>query len=455
MTAEFDPRPWNIVAGLAGLALLGGGCGGRTISADSAAEGTGDASTSNTSSTDAGTDSSSTDASTGETDETGDECVNSSDCPAGYYCNGGTCEYEGYLDGNLWYECYVDDECGTLSVCESYICNPVAVPSACDPAGPDLAIPVNFDGQALALAFTDVDGDGDDELVVVTQDQLLVFEAGGGAPTASPRQVTSPSVDAAAAGQFDANPGEDVVLAVGSELMIHSSDGLAGFVGPSVVPSPIGPVSGLRAGDFDGQASTDLLLFGDQGAVIDHGGGQLTSLGMQTTHAAAVREQGLAGAGLMLRSPLQLEFYDLGGSLVAAASPSPSAIVDGSSPIAAYMTGGVPYNLSSSQISRWTLFEQWDPAGAKQSEWGLEVLTVEIAVADFDGDGDDELALRTEGGGVSLQRPDSDAGCIRALELDPGAVASELAVGDHDGDGDDELAIRLADGGVVIVTVGG
>lgn len=443
MTTEFDPRPWNLATGLAGLALLSASCGGRTISGDS-----------NASSTDTNT----SDASTGDTDssgtETGGECVTNADCPPGpYYCQFGYCNYEGYVDGHNWYQCYSDGECNLLELCDNSYCEPVESPAACGASMGDVAIPLSFDGAALALVFADLDADGQRELVVATQADLHVFEAGVDTPTTSPRVMNSANIDAAAAGllDLDANPGEDVVLLVDDALLLHSSDGVSGFfAGPSVSPSMVGAGFGLRAGDLDGQAPTELVVFGEQGALIDHGGGDVTPLSMLEVRAAAVRDQGLPGAGSLVRDGTGLRFFDAAGMLVAVEQPAGSD--GGLGPVALYMTGGTPHNTSSSRLTDWTLMELWGAQGGKQAQWGVEFELVEIAVGDLDGDGDDELILLDDAGGLWLYRPDSGAGCVRALNL--GAPVSGVALGDHDGDGDDELAIRFGTGEAAIVTVG-
>lgn len=88
--------------------------------------------------------------------------------------------------------------------------------------------------------------------------------------------------------------------------------------------------------------------------------------------------------------------------------------------------------------------------GGKQAERGVEFELVDIAVGDVDGDGDNELILLDVAGGLWLYRPDSGAGCVRALDV--GALGSGVALGDHDGDG--ELAVGFGNREVVLVTVG-
>lgn len=56
--------------------------------------------------------------STGTSTETGPECVSDDDCGPGYACEGGMCEYWGYQDGSIWYDCYSDEDCPEFEYCE-------------------------------------------------------------------------------------------------------------------------------------------------------------------------------------------------------------------------------------------------------------------------------------------------------------------------------------------------
>src|SRR5688572_30766017 len=94
---SFDPRAWNILAGL----CLTSGCSGRTIGAD-----------------DGGPDASGTETTTVGTLETGGpECQTDDDCTPGYYCLEGVCYYQPVPDGHWEYNCYSDGDCRGFELC--------------------------------------------------------------------------------------------------------------------------------------------------------------------------------------------------------------------------------------------------------------------------------------------------------------------------------------------------
>src|SRR5690349_765467 len=97
MVPDFDPRAWNM---LAGVLVAATGCGGRTIAQDSGAT--------------EGADESGTTNSTTQSEEDSPECIYDSDCPPYSTCTPeGYCHYNGYessgedvsLDCNFTNEC--------------------------------------------------------------------------------------------------------------------------------------------------------------------------------------------------------------------------------------------------------------------------------------------------------------------------------------------------------------
>lgn len=193
-----------------------------------------------------------------------------------HWCQDGECVIPPYDEEGPFDECFDHVECGAYGVCEElYGMKCVFIEPAPDCASPldeqplALAIP----DAAIALSFADVDEDGDEELVVASETQLLVFESGVDTPTTSARELGPASVDAISAGPLDDNPGEDLVVLVGSELRTHVSDGFGGFTLGGVSPEPRPGTTGLRVGDFDGQAPADVLVWGDNGADVMLAGG--------------------------------------------------------------------------------------------------------------------------------------------------------------------------------------
>jgi hypothetical protein len=405
MTLDFDPRAWNLLAGLAVVA----GCGGRTISGD------GD---SHDSTNDA---------------ETGVECLDNNDCPDGYYCHDGECEYIQYHDGHVpYYSCYTDSECGLLELCEQSYCQWVYNPPPCDfelPAAPafEISEPV------LALAFVDVDDDGAQELVVGTQLLLHVIDSSSPMPVSHLREIGSPDIDAMVGGAFDGTAGQDVILLYAGGLFLHGSDGLGNLLYAGTTLSPYPDTLGLEAGSFDDEALTDLLAWGASTTGVIYGTGGTLGLFGEAVTSASARDLGLPGNGFTLLRDNELLFIDVGGFIVG------STPLRGDSPHAqtSMNAQGEPLEVGSSGIGvGWTLIEVFHrSSGSMTTRWALTGLVSHMRSGDLDKlDETDELALIVDdalwlnvGGQCRLWITDG-----------PGV---EFAFGDHDGDGDDELAV--------------
>jgi hypothetical protein len=427
MTLDFDPRAWNLLAGLTVVA----GCGSHTISLE------GDSSDSindgeTTQNPDSGP-------------ETGPECVDGSDCPYGYYCYDGVCEYVPHHDGHVpYYQCYSDYDCGSLSVCEFNYCQYVYSPPQCDFVLPQAPV-FEILEPVLALAFVDVDSDGARELVAATQTQLHVIENGSPTPVSHARGLESSSVDAMVGGAFDDMPGDDVVVLHDDELDLHPSDGLGNLLPAQGPLSPYLGTRGLEAGAFDAEPLTDLLAWGTSTTGVLYGSGETLNLLGDVISSASARDMGTPEHGFTFLRDNELLFIDIGGFVTGAVflyGPSPHAQ-------ASFDALGETGEVGSSSIADWTMIEFFDRSSANLSwRWGLLGTVGYMRSGDLDGvDSTDELALLVDdtlwlyvGGECLLQVP-----------LD-GAVTA-LAFGDHDGDGDDELAVSTSANTISIIDV--
>lgn len=439
-----DPRAWNIVAGL----CVASGCGSRLIGADDSSDGTADGS-----GTDA-SESSDSNTTTDTQESGGPECVTSDDCPLGYYCYGGVCQYFQPPDGHLDYtddywvpECYTDSDCSGIQICnESSYCDPVSSPAACpapDPV-PGLSIPV----AALALHFVDVDADGADELVVATASELQVYESGSNMPVISPRGLDSDTIDSMAGAEFDGMPGDDVMILFADELRLHASDGVGNFAAPSVTPSSLPDSAGLLDGEFDAVAPADLLIWASSGAGVELGSGDAFPLTGDVVHSATARSFADPLGGFVLQHDKILDFYTVAGEPIAMAE------MRGGSPFAltSIVELGDSFDLSASVMNprQWTIIEQWGPGtGYAGNNWGLLGQVTAMAGGDFDGDARADIAIIMDG---TLQIQFTVLNNTSCLALYPfAAIAQSLAIGDHDGDGDDEIAIRFEAGNVAVI----
>jgi hypothetical protein len=440
MSLRVDPHAWNL---LAGLCLAASGCGNRIIVSDdgdtTTSAGESDTSTSTSTSTDTSTSSTSTET-TDESESNGPECMQDSDCPCPHDCIEGMCV--GYCEA----ECFYSSECDSLELCLNYYCEPVLELAPCRPTAESF-IPLEVGQQPLALSFVDLDADGAAELVVATQTELHAFESGSDVASVSARAYESPSVAAMVAGDFEPDPGQDLALLVDDTLLIHPSDGLTGFGPPSEAPSPELDSTGMLAGDFDGVAPTDLLVWGGNGATVVASEVFSLLFGPAEILVAAAHDLSTGSGYFVLRQNLGLSFKSLegepiattpqgggGDKLVALKSPSQLDVN------ATEYTGG---------SETWTLFEVFD-LNQVIGQWGVNGAISAMTSGDLDGDGRDEVALIHDGGVTLIDNVATGNECTTSLDLGGATGATHLAIGDWDGDGDSELAVAF-DGAQILV----
>jgi hypothetical protein len=154
-------------------------------------------------------------------------------------------------------------------------------------------------------------------------------------------------------------------------------------------------------------------------------------------------------AGFVLQHDDALEFYVGLGELVGLSQ------MRGEAPYALSSIAqlGDGFDLSSSVINSpfvWTMIEQWGPAtGNLGVYWGVPGRVTAMAGGDFDGDDRADVAMIVDSS-VQLQfRVLEENTCIVFLPFQ--SIPTNLAVGDHDGDGDDEIAIRFDGGNVAVI----
>jgi hypothetical protein len=434
-----DPRAWNL---LAGLSLAAGACNGSSLGSDGGTSG-------------------STNPSTDGSESVGPECTQTSECPPGYYCRDGVCSYpfslDGSLDANPGYECHDTDDCGPLSLCISHDCaSPIPELPSCPPKA-ELGIPLAVGEPPLALSFVDLDADGAAELVAATPTELHAFESGSNVASISARVYESSSIAAMVAGDFAPAPGQDLALLVDDTLLIHRADGIAGFDAPSEEESPQLDSTGMLAGELDGAAATDLLVWGAHGATVL--AAELSNLHDATLpiEAAAAHDLSTGSGRFVLRDAALLYFFALDGGLITT-TPSDSGS-------AAFITAiANPEHLelhatvfaendfgrvSAGASENWALFELRE-LDQVRGAWGMLGAIWAMNSGDLDGDDRDEVALMHDSGVTLIDKLASGRECTAALDLEGRVGVTRLAIGDHDGDGDGELALAFVNGEILL-----
>jgi hypothetical protein len=455
MRDDFDPRPWNLFVGAALLA----GCSERSLNgvggegSETTAQGTesdssdtddvetssaGDTETGDTETGDTETgDTETGDTETGDT-ETGDTtegyygaCVTDEDCAdygwmydAPYVCSGGYCF-------PAW-ECLYEGHCELFETCEEWACvSQGTPPPACDID--EFAIPTILDpGETpLALSFADLDDDGRDELVVATEIDLEVYEFGMDVPTVSPREVSSAAETNMTAGHFDDQPGEDIILVVDGDYHRYFSDGNSSLEALLVEPSPLFDAPNLSTGDFDGQAPSDLVVWGPGGALLDLGDPTVALTG-EPVRVAAAFDYGSPGAGVAIVTlSNEAVLFDLMGGVHQSIDYVHMVWKLAAPNEPRYLTG-------IAHDEGWSEFHV-----RSATDLGLETTLLVAArivgvTGDFDGDQHDDFFAESDISGSAVVFGLFTEPCVAAQEI--GSPVDLFAVGDHDGDGDDEVA---------------
>jgi hypothetical protein len=430
---------------LAGFGLVAGACSSRTIGSSDTA---GTATTSESEASGNSQTGSSTDPDSSTESESDDsECSQTRDCPPGYYCLGGICEYQIAPDGTDWYECYEPDDCDPLSLCVYNQCEPIVALPDCSPnSGSNIRIGV--DGSLLALSFVDLDADTAAELVVARPTDLHVFESGSDIATVSARVYESTSVTTMVGGDFDPGAGQDLALLVDDTLLIHASDGIAGFDSPSASASPEIDSAGMLAGEFDGVPPSDLMVWSPHGASVI--AGSVWDLLNDPVEAATAVDSSFADGRFVLQTFDWMYLYELDGSALADFYTDPSS--QGGFLIS-IVANAESLDLDATSFATWTMLELRALAQPR-GRWGVSGVVSAMAGGDLDGDGNDEVALILDGGVTLVDELESGRACSQWLDLAGQTNSTHLAFGDWDGDGDDELAVGFSTGEIAVFDEG-
>jgi uncharacterized protein (TIGR03437 family) len=353
--------------------------------------------------------------------------------------------------------------------------------------------PVAFNSQRnpIAVAIGDLDGDGNADIVVtggdytVQTDCSILFGDGKGAfPTR--RNYLLPSQSSIILTDFDGDGKTDIVIAEGDPQILYGSTVTVLFgKGDGEFAAP--PLSFISSGytmasaDFDGDGILDLVVSQSNGISFilrGIGDGTFTATKQYDTvngfvgalvigdfnhdgkmdFAAVVR--GLNGSAL----PLVQVFLGNGDSTFQTPLSTPVAALANTVAVGDFNGDGIPdlavvagSYLNASGDSLQILLGNGDGTFRKSTEYAAGPGAIDVVTADFNGDGNLDLAIANTGmqapssfqftGGnvtILLGKGDGTFSTVATLPLMP-AYGRSLATGDFNRDGKIDLAVAQAD----------
>ena len=214
-------------------------------------------------------------------------------------------------------------------------------------------------------------------------------------------------------------------------------------------PRALTTPAGVTVADFDGQEPLEQLTYGEQGANLAFAGGSILDvLAVENLERAAVHDRGVASGGYAVASAWQIWTFDFDrGPLT-----SWAAVLDG--PLAAVAVDGAPYFVSVDWTASWSTLWIWDAYAIEQAAYLHPRRVRELVPADLDGDGVEDWVV-LDFSQLSIWRdPLRPEHCLDTWSID--GFASEIqtiAVGDYDGDGDDEVAFVTPFGEIVLLSL--
>jgi hypothetical protein len=285
----------------------------------------------------------------------------------------------------------------------------------------------------------DVDGDGRMEIVLLEDAQLLLtlfHEPGGEVRTVETQVGFS---DTLVVADLDGDGRQDLVARQDQSVVLLQSDGVGGFVETGRLDAF---ASDLGAGDFDADGNVDLVVCGPEQTRIFFGDGTPTFvpepvLDLPSGGAVAVGDlDGRPGDDVVHVGELwtaALGAEDTGWTTVVAAQPGPTTF---SLPNVGAIDTAAPdeiLTVSDEELSIWFGASE-DPFADVETHAIPGVGGSSVAVGDVVGDSAADIVVAGRSGIVVLASRD----CW--IEQPLSASAGPVAVLDFDGDGQDDIA---------------
>lgn len=353
-----------------------------------------------------------------DTDPTTGGCIDTSECPSGYYCANAVCipyyDYECLAAGSggccgsdcYYYECYTDVDCGRGAICSGeHECIPITSLSECEAAlTVELLELPQTEEPFVSLAFVDTDGPGDS--LVVGRAGMAELHAGPGEAPLSLPVPPGASVRDAVAGDLDGDGDADLVLStLEGHLVTLASDGSGGFV-LAADQDVATTYQDLTALSWDGDGALDLAGVG---------------IGVDGSSAAMVHIGDGAG-GFMASSMLLPDAVSLAG-LDYDADPYDDVVVQG--PQTGQIFAGSPTGDGTADVT----LMGYPPNGTRT-----------LLAGHIDSvSPDDIVGYAPQSVGIELVAWPNAGGAPQYYQLGNGGARAEL--GDFDGDGSSDLVV--------------